>query len=315
MTVGELVMVQVYVIQVFSNMLGLGFVYSDARQGFVDLGQLQALVETPPAIVDAAGAPALAVREGRIVFDHVTFGYDPARPVVRDLSFEIPPGQTLAIVGATGAGKTTIGRLLLRTYDIQSGAIRIDGQDVRGVSRASLRAAIGVVPQDTQLFDDTILYNIRYGRSDATDVEVVAAARHAALDAFVTSLPDGYETRIGERGLKLSGGEHQRVAIARLVLKHPPIFLFDEATSSLDTITERAIQASLRAISTGHTSLVVGHRLSTIVDADEIWCWTRVASSIGAATRTCFATAAHTRPCGRTSTQRHDPYSNTTRGK
>jgi len=270
MSVGALVMVQVYVIQVFSNMLGLGFVYSDARQGFVDLGQLQALVETPPAIVDAVDAPALAVREGRIVFDHVTFGYDPARPVLCDVSFQIPPGRTLAIVGATGAGKTTIGHLLQRAYEIQSGAIRIDGQDVRSVTRASLRAAIGVVAQDTQLLDDTILYNIRYARPGASDAEAREAARHAAIEAFVASLPAGYESRIGERGLKLSGGERQRIAIARLILKDPPIFLFDEATSSLDTLTERAIQASLGDLARDRTSLVIAHRLSTIVDAHEI---------------------------------------------
>jgi ATP-binding cassette subfamily B protein len=270
MSVGGLVMVQVYLLQVFSNMLGLGNVYSDARQGFVDLGQLQALVETPPAIVDVPGAPPLMVRQGRVVFDHVTFGYDPGRPILRDVSFEIPPGRTVAIVGATGAGKTTIGHLLLRAYDASGGVIQVDEQDISGVTRSSLRAAIGVVPQDTQLLDDTVLYNIRYGRPDATEAEVREAARHAALDAFVDSLPEGYDTRIGERGLRLSGGERQRVAIARLVLKGPPIFLFDEATSSLDTLTERAIMASLRALSSGHTRLLIAHRLSTVVDADEI---------------------------------------------
>jgi ATP-binding cassette subfamily B protein len=251
-------------------MTGLGVVYSDARQGFVDLGQLQALMDEPPAIVDAPGAPALRVAKAHVVFEDVGFGYHDGRPILSGVSFEIPPGRTVAVVGASGAGKTTLGHLLFRFYEPGAGVIRIDGQDIRGVTRSSLRAAIGAVPQDTQLFDDTIAYNIRYGRLDAGDAEVREAARHAALASFIESLPDGYETRIGERGLKLSGGERQRIAIARLILKRPPIFLFDEATSSLDTLTERAIQRSLRELSKHHTSLVIAHRLSTVVDADEI---------------------------------------------
>jgi ABC-type transport system involved in Fe-S cluster assembly fused permease/ATPase subunit len=270
MSVGALVMVQVYMLQVFGNMLGLGQVYSDARQGFVDLGQLQAVLETPPALADAPSAPALAVSGARVVFDDVVFGYDPARPILRGVSFEIPPGRTLAIVGASGAGKTTCAHLLLRAYDPQSGAVRIDGQALRDVTGDSVRAAIGLVAQDTQLLDESLGYNIRYGRPEASDAEVVEAARAAALDGFIADLPDGYETRIGERGLKLSGGERQRIAIARLILKGPPIFLFDEATSSLDSLTERAIQAELLALSRGRTRLIIAHRLATIVDADEI---------------------------------------------
>jgi len=270
MSVGALVMVQVYMLQVFGNMLGLGQVYSDARQGFVDLGQLQAVLETPPALAEAPSAPALMVSGGRVVFDNVVFGYDPARPILRGVSFEIPPGRSLAIVGASGAGKTTCAHLLLRFYDPQSGAIRVDGQDARAVTADSLRAAIGLVAQDTQLLDETVGYNIRYGRPDASPAEVVEAARAAALDGLIASLPDGYATRIGERGLKLSGGERQRIAIARLILRRPPIFLFDEATSSLDVLTERAIQAALAALSRGRTRLIIAHRLATVVDADEI---------------------------------------------
>jgi ATP-binding cassette subfamily B protein len=270
MSVGALVMVQVYMMQVFGNMGGLGVVYSDARQGFVDLGQLQTVMEQPPAVLDRPGAPGLTVSRGAVVFDAVSFGYHPDRLILDNVSFEVPAGCSVALVGASGAGKTTLGHLLFRFYDLASGSIRIDGQDIREVTQASLRAAIGVVPQDTQLFDDTLGYNIRYGRLDATDAEVREAARHAALDGFIERLPDGYDTRIGERGLKLSGGERQRIAIARLILKQPPIFLFDEATSSLDTLTERAIQRSLREISAGHTSLTIAHRLSTVIDADEI---------------------------------------------
>jgi ABC-type transport system involved in Fe-S cluster assembly fused permease/ATPase subunit len=270
MSVGTLVMVQVYMLQVFGNMLGLGQVYSDARQGFVDLGQLQAVLDTLPALADAPSAPPLAVTDGRVIFDNVVFGYDPTRPILRGVSFEIPPGRTLAIVGASGAGKTTCAHLLLRFYDPQSGAIRIDGQDLREVATDSVRAAIGLVAQDTQLLDETIEYNIRYGRPGASLAEVAEAAHAAALAAFIASLPDGYDTRIGERGLKLSGGERQRIAIARLILRRPPIFLFDEATSSLDSLTERAIQASLLDLSQGHTRLVIAHRLTTVIDADEI---------------------------------------------
>jgi len=268
MSVGTLVMIQVYLMQVFGNMAGLGVVYSDARQGFVDLGQLQAVLDRRSPIADHARP--LRAPQGEVVFEHVSFAYDPERPILSDVSFVVPPGRNIAIVGATGAGKTTIGHLLLRLHEPTAGAIRIDGEEIRGVSLASLRAAVGVVPQDAQLFDDTLGYNIRYGRVGASDVEVREAARHAQLGAFIESLPLGYETRVGERGLKLSGGERQRIAIARLALKRPRIFLFDEATSSLDTITERAVQRALAEVSAGHTRLVIAHRLSTIVDADEI---------------------------------------------
>lgn len=270
MSIGTLVMIQVYLMQVFANMMGLGVVYSDARQGFVDLGQLQEVLDRPPPIADLPHVQPLCVSRGEVVFEHVSFAYDPARSILSDVSFVVPPGRMLAIVGATGAGKTTLGQLLLRLHEPSAGAIRIDGEDICDVSLASLRAAVGVVPQDTQLFDDTLSYNIRYGRLSATDAEVRDAARQAQLTGFIESLPDGYETSIGERGLKLSGGERQRIAIARLAIKRPRIFLFDEATSSLDTITERAVQRALAEVSEARTRIVIAHRLSTIVDADEI---------------------------------------------
>jgi ABC-type transport system involved in Fe-S cluster assembly fused permease/ATPase subunit len=269
MRVAELVLAQVYMMQVFANMTGLGVVYNNARQGFADLAELQALLGRLPH-EDAPGAAALVVSRGEVVFDRVTFGYGEGRIAVAEVSLSISPGRTLALVGASGAGKTTLGRLLLRLYDPQDGAVRIDGQDLRDVSRASLAAQIGVVAQDTQLFNETIAYNIRYGRQDATDAEVVEAARQAALNGFVESLPLGYETPIGERGLKLSGGERQRLAVARLILARPRIFVFDEATSSVDSLTEAEIQASLRRVAGGHTTLVIAHRLSTVADADEI---------------------------------------------
>ena len=270
MRLAELMLVQVYMLQVFANMTGLGLVYNNARQGFADLAELQAILDRPPEALERPGAPALRMAGGRIAFQGVSFGYDPDRLAVADVSFEIAPGATLALVGASGAGKTTLGHLLLRFYDPTAGAIRIDGQDVKALARASLRAAIGVVSQDTQLFNDTIGENIRYGRLDASDAEVAEAARRAAIADFIERLPEGFDTRIGARGLKLSGGERQRIAIARLFLARPPIFLFDEATSSVDSLTEATIQASLREVSAGHTALVIAHRLSTITDADQI---------------------------------------------
>jgi ABC-type transport system involved in Fe-S cluster assembly fused permease/ATPase subunit len=270
MRVAELVLAQIYMMQVFANMTGLGLAYNDARQGFADLAELQALLDKAPDVQEAPGAPALAVSRGEVVFDRVTFSYDDGRTAVSDASIAIPPGRTLALVGESGAGKTTLGHLLLRLYDPQAGVIRIDGQDIRGVSRTSLAAAVGMVSQDTQLFNETIAYNIRYGRPDASDADVAEAARQAALSPFVEKLALGYETRIGERGLKLSGGERQRLAIARLLLARPPIFVFDEATSSVDSLTEAAIQTALRRLAVGHTTLVIAHRLSTVVDADEI---------------------------------------------
>jgi ATP-binding cassette, subfamily B, heavy metal transporter len=270
MKISQLVLAQIYMMQVFANMTGLGLVYNDARQGFVDLAELQNVLDRPAEPHDAPGAPALTAPHGRVVFDRVSFGYRRDRRVLDDVSLEIPPGRTLALVGASGAGKTTIGALLLRFHDIASGRILIDGQDIAAVSRASLREAIGVVPQDTHLFNDTLAFNIRYGRLTASDEEVRQAARHAALDTFIESLPDGYDTVVGERGLKLSGGERQRIALARLFLRRPRILLFDEATSSVDSLTEAVIQRSIRELSQGRTTLIIAHRLSTIADADEI---------------------------------------------
>jgi ATP-binding cassette subfamily B protein len=270
MTIAELVLAQVYMLQVFGNMIGLGYVYNEARQGFADLAELQRLLDQPKDAPDPPGAQPLVARAGHVVFDRVSFGYTPGRAAVEEVSLKILPGRTLALVGASGAGKTTLGRLLLRLYDPTAGAIRVDNQDIRTVSRASLAAAIGVVSQDTQLFNETIAYNIRYGRPEASDEEVEAAAREAALHAFIAALPQGYATRVGERGLRLSGGERQRLAIARLFLARPRIFVFDEATSSVDSLTETAIQAGLARVAAGHTTLVIAHRLSMVVDADEI---------------------------------------------
>ena len=216
------------------------------------------------------GAKALVVSRGEVRFERVSFAYDPARPILQDVSFKIPPGKTVAVVGPSGAGKSTLARLLYRFYDINSGAITIDGQELRSVTQASLRGAIGIVPQDTVLFNDTVAYNIAYGRAGATQDEVVAAARAAHIHGFIAATPKGYETMVGERGLKLSGGEKQRVAIARTLLKNPPVLIFDEATSALDSANERAIQAELRSVSQGKTALVIAHRLSTVVDAHEI---------------------------------------------
>ncbi|WP_193142173.1 MULTISPECIES: ABCB family ABC transporter ATP-binding protein/permease [unclassified Meridianimarinicoccus] len=270
LTVGDFVMVNAYMIQITMPLNMLGMVYREIRQSLVDMGELFGLLDQPAEISDAPDARPLKVTEGAVSFDNVAFGYDPERPILKGVSFSIQPGETLAIVGPSGAGKSTIGRLLFRFYDVSGGAIRIDGQDLRSVTQDSLHAAIGIVPQDTVLFNDTLYYNIAYGRPEATREEVHAAARAAHLHAFIADLPDGYDTQVGERGLKLSGGEKQRVGIARTLLKNPPIVLLDEATSALDTATERDIQDSLRAIGEGRTVITIAHRLSTVVEAKEI---------------------------------------------
>jgi ATP-binding cassette, subfamily B, heavy metal transporter len=270
MTVGDFVLVNAYLIQLYVPLSFLGVVYRNVKQSLTDLEQMTALLAVKPEIEDQPGAPALIVGRGTVAFRRVDFRYDVRRPILSEVDFRVPPGAAIAIVGPSGAGKSTIARLLFRFYDVDAGAIEIDGQDIRTVTQHSLRRAIGVVPQDTVLFNDTIYYNIAYGRPGATRGEIEEAARHAHIHDFVTALPDGYQTIVGERGLKLSGGEKQRVAIARVILKAPEILVFDEATSALDTETEREIQASLAEISTDRTTLVIAHRLSTIVEADEI---------------------------------------------
>ncbi len=270
MTVGDFVLANTYLIQLFVPLNFLGFVYSQIKQSLIDMEAMFHLLDVATEVKDKPDAKPLVVTDGVLSFDHVDFGYEPRRPILHDVSFTVPTGQTVAIVGASGAGKSTISRLLFRFYDVDGGAIRIDGQDIRDVTQASLRAAIGIVPQDTVLFNDTVFYNIAYGRPGATPAEVEEAAKLAHIHDFIMSTPDGYKTQVGERGLKLSGGEKQRVAIARTILKRPAILLFDEATSALDTQTEREIQNALREVSADRTTLVIAHRLSTIIDSDEI---------------------------------------------
>ncbi len=270
MTVGDFVLVNAYLMQLYTPLNFLGMVYRNIKQSLTDLEQMTALLAVKPEIEDRPAAPALIVGRGAVAFHHVDFGYDPRRSILSDVDFRVPPGAKIAIVGPSGAGKSTIARLLFRFYDVDGGAIEIDGQDIRDITQESLRRAIGVVPQDTVLFNDTIYYNIAYGRPGAPRADIEEAARHAHIHDFITVLPDGYQTMVGERGLKLSGGEKQRVAIARVILKAPKILVFDEATSALDTKTEREIQASLAEVSADRTTLVIAHRLSTIVDADEI---------------------------------------------
>jgi ABC-type transport system involved in Fe-S cluster assembly fused permease/ATPase subunit len=270
LTVGDFVMVNTYMIQITTPLNFLGSMYRDIRQALVDMDEMFQLLEQPAEVKDRPGAKPLEVTGGEIVFDAVQFGYDPERPILKGLSFRVAPGQRVAVVGSSGAGKSTIGRLLFRFYDVTGGAIRIDGQDIREVTQQSVHARIGVVPQDTVLFNDTVGYNIAYGREGATQEEIEAAARAAHIHDFIMRLPQGYQTQVGERGLKLSGGEKQRVGIARTLLKDPPILILDEATSALDTATEADIQEELHAMGQGRSVIVIAHRLSTIADADRI---------------------------------------------
>lgn len=270
MSVGDFVMVNAYLLQLYQPLNGLGFIYRAIKRAFTDMENMFDLLDQHREIADKSDAKTLQVHGGAVSFDQVQFGYDPRRPILKDVSFHIPAGQTLAVVGHSGAGKSTLSRLLFRFYDVNQGRVQIDGQDLRDVTQDSIRQAIGMVPQDTVLFNDTIRANIAYGRVDASEEEIIHAAKLAHVHEFILAMPDGYQTIVGERGLKLSGGEKQRVAIARTILKNPSILIFDEATSALDTQTERAIQANLRDISRNRTTLVIAHRLSTIVDAHQI---------------------------------------------
>ena len=269
-TLGDFTMINAYLIQLFIPLNALGFVYREIRQALVNVERLFKLLGDEPEILDAADAKPLAVDNGEVRFEHIHFAYRPDRPILQDVNFTIPAGHTVAVVGASGAGKSTLARLLFRFYEVNQGAIRIDGQDIRTVTQDSLRSAIGVVPQDTVLFNDTLYRNLAYGRPEATEEEVYRAARMAHLEDFIHSLPEGYETKVGERGLKLSGGEKQRVAIARVILKNPPLLILDEATSSLDSLSEQAILGALKEVSQQRTTLVIAHRLSTIRDANTI---------------------------------------------
>jgi len=270
LTLGDFVLLNTFLMQIYRPLNMIGFVYREIRQGLTDIEEMFKLLDREPEVQDKPGARPIAIRGPVIRFDDVRFHYDEERPILKGVSFEIPAGKTIAVVGPSGAGKSTISRLLYRFYDVIGGSITIDGQDLRDVTQASLRAAIGMVPQDTVLFNDTIAYNIRYGRPDATDAEVRQAAELAQIGGFIESLPRGYDTPVGERGLKLSGGEKQRVAIARTILKGPPVLILDEATSALDTKTEQDIQSALDAVAADRTTLVIAHRLSTVVNADEI---------------------------------------------
>jgi len=270
MTLGDLVMVNAFMIQLYIPLGFLGVLYREIKQSLTDLDKMFTLMERDREIADVPGAQPLRVDGANVTFSHVNFAYDPARPILHDISFEIPAGKTVAVVGPSGSGKSTLARLLFRFYDVQQGQILIAGQDIKQVTQASVRQAIGIVPQDTVLFNDTVEYNIAYGNPGATRAEVEEAARSAHIHNFISATPKGYDTMVGERGLKLSGGEKQRVAIARTLLKNPPILIFDEATSALDSANERAIQAELQSVAQNKTTLVIAHRLSTVVDAHEI---------------------------------------------
>ena len=272
LTIGDLVMINAFMIQLYIPLNFLGVLYREIKQSLTDLDKMFTLIDMPREIEDRTGAAALHLQHGLPVirFENVSFSYDPARPILHDVSFEVPPGKTVAVVGPSGAGKSTLARLLYRFYDVRQGRITIDGQDLRDVTQDSLRRAIGIVPQDTVLFNDTVAYNIGYGNTEADQDAIVRAAKAARIHDFIERTPKGYATMVGERGLKLSGGEKQRVAIARALLKNPPIMVLDEATSALDSATERAIQAELRQVADNKTTLVIAHRLSTVVDAHEI---------------------------------------------